>query len=137
MRKASAIAAALVCTLGAALAAPAGAAVNSTVTIEVGFHPGDQGNPFFKGRVKSARKSCMRNRTVVVFRARNRGRVDRFRATRSDSRGFWRIAMPDRMKPGGYFAKVNARTGCASDKSRQIAIGQDGADGLGPGGTGG
>lgn len=123
--------------MAAGLASPVGAAVNSTVTIGIGFHPGDQGNPFFRGRVKSARKSCMRNRKVVVFRARNGGRAVKFRSTRSDSRGFWRIAMPDRLRPGGYFARVNARTGCAADKSRLIAVGQKGDDGLGPGGTGG
>ncbi len=137
MRKASAIAAAaLACALVMGLAAPVGAAVNSTVTIGVGFHPGDQGNPFFKGRAKSARKSCMRNRKVVIFRTRNHGRVDRFRSGRTDSRGFWRVRMRGQMRPGGYFARLNARTGCGGDKSRQIAVGQSGPDGLGPGGTG-
>lgn len=137
MRKASAIAAAVLgCTLAVGLAAPVGAAVNSTVTVGVGFHPGDEGNPFFKGRAKSARKSCMRNRKVVIFRTRNHGRVDRYRSARTDSSGFWRVPMRQRMKPGGYFARMNARQGCTGDKSRQIAVGQGGEGGLGPGGTG-
>jgi len=112
----------------------AGGAVNSKVTIGVGFKP-ERGNPFFKGRVKSARRSCTRGRVVSVFRVKNRRRVVRFGSTRTNNRGFWRIDMNKEMVPGGYYARAKPRTGCAVDKSNEIAIGQSGPGGTGPGGT--
>jgi hypothetical protein len=39
------------------------------------------------------------------------------------------------MVPGGYFARARARGSCAEDKSREIAVGQSGPGGTGPGGT--
>jgi hypothetical protein len=116
--------------LAALVAAPAGSAVNSTVTVSIGFNPG-VGDPFFKGRVKSKNKTCMRNRRVVVYRSRNGGKTTRFKSARSDARGFWRVPMNARMKTAGYFAKVNGRGTCLADKSQQVGVGQKG-----PGGSG-
>ena len=121
--------------LAAALWAPAaGNAANSTVTIGVGFIP-EVGDPRFHGRVKSGRKACTRNRVVSVFRVINEGRVVRFGSTRSTARGRWRVHMNDNMVPGGYYARVKPRTGCGTDKSKEIAVGQSGPGGTGPGGT--
>jgi hypothetical protein len=135
MRRASSAAAAILaaCALAAATV-PAGAASNSKVTIGIGFHT-EQGDPFFKGRVKSGRKSCTRNRLVRVYRVVNRRRI-LFGSDRSDAEGFWRLQMRDRMKTGGYLAVAKAKPGCLKGFSSQIAVGQRGADGLGPGGTG-
>src|SRR5687767_7874792 len=136
MRRASSAAAAVLaaCALAATLALPAGAASNSKVTIGIGFHT-RQGDPFFKGRVKSGRKSCTRNRLVRVYRQVNRRRIF-FRSDRSDAEGFWRVQMAARMKTGGYIAVAKAKPGCLKGFSSQIAVGQRGDGGLGPGGTG-
>ena len=126
---------ACVALLGAGLMVPAaGNAANSKVTIGVGFKP-EVGNPRFHGLVRSGRGSCRRGRVVSVFRVINKGRVVRFGSTRSTSRGHWRIDMNKNMVPGGYFARVKARGSCEMDKSREIAIGQSGPGGTGPGGT--
>ncbi|HKG36439.1 MAG TPA: hypothetical protein VKA89_08390 [Solirubrobacterales bacterium] len=131
MRRAStAVAAALVCLLLAGLVPQAGGASRSTATIGVGFVT-KNGDPFFRGRIKSKAKRCTRNRRVVVYRNRNRGRVTRFRSGRSDQRGFWRVIMAHRMRTGSYFAVAKPKPGCAKAKSRQIGVGQNGPDGLG------
>ena len=109
-------------------------AANSRVTIGTGFVP-EVGNPRFHGRVHSGRKACKRGRVISVFRVINKGRVVRFGSTRSTARGRWRIDMDKRMVPGGYFARVKARGSCAEDKSREMAVGQSGPGGTGPGGT--
>jgi hypothetical protein len=124
-----------VALLGAGLWAPAAVnAANSKVTIGVGFRP-EVGDPRFHGRVKSGRKACTQGRVVSVFRVLNKGRVVRFGSTRSTRRGRWRIRMSDNMVPGGYYARVKPRAGCGVDKSREIAVGQSGPGGTGPGGT--
>ena len=131
MRRASTgLAAALVCVLLAGLVPQAGGATKSTATIGIGFVT-ENGNPFFRGRIKSKAKRCTRNRRVVVYRTRNRGRVTRFRSDRSDRQGFWRVMMARRMRTGGYFAVAKAKPGCAKAKSEQIGVGQKGPDGLG------
>ncbi len=43
--------------------------------------------------------------------------------------------MSNNMVPGGYYARVKPRAGCGEDKSREIAVGQSGPGGTGPGGT--
>ena len=116
------------------LAPGIGSAANTKVTIGVGFKP-EVGNPFFKGAVRSGRASCRRNRVVSVFRVKNRRRVVRFGSTRANSRGFWKIDMNKDMVPGGYYARAKPRAGCGTDKSREIAVGQSGPGGTGPGGT--
>jgi hypothetical protein len=120
--------------LAAAAALPAGGAANSKVTVSVGFE-NSHGDPFFKGRVKSGREGCTRNRLVRVFRTRNQRRV-LFGSDRTDTDGFWRVPMSARMKPGGYVAVAKATAGCLKGFSSPIAVGQNGPDGLGPGGTG-
>lgn len=123
------------CLAGAVFIAPgATGAFNSKVSIGVGFHP-EVGNPFFKGRVKSGSKRCARNRVVSVFRVKNRHRIVRFGSTRTNRKGFWRKDMAKNMVPGGYFARTGARAGCKVDSSREMAVGQSGPDGTGPGGT--
>jgi hypothetical protein len=136
MRRASSAAAAILtaCALAATSVLPAAAASNSKVTIGIGFHT-QQGNPFFKGRVKSGRKSCTRNRLVRVYRVVNQRRT-LFGSDRSDAQGFWRLQMRDRMKTGGYVAVAKAKAGCLKGFSSPIAVGQRGPDGLGPGGSG-
>jgi hypothetical protein len=127
----------VVCTalLGAALWAPGPSyAANSKVTIGVGFKP-EVGNPRFHGTIRSGRRACTRGRVVSVFRVINKGRVVRFGSTRTGPRGHWRIDMNKNMVPGGYFARARARGSCEEDKSREIAVGQSGPDGTGPGGT--
>jgi hypothetical protein len=131
MRKASiATAALLALLLLAGLVAPAGGAVASKTTIDIGYVT-RSGDPFFKGRVKSKAKRCTRNRRVVIYRTRNRGKVVRIRSDRSDRRGFWRVDMAPRMRTGGYFAVVRPKPGCQKAKSRQIAVGQKGPGGVG------
>ena len=126
---------ACVAVLGVGLWAPAtGNAANSKVTIGVGFRP-EVGNPRFHGRVRSGRKACTQGRVVSVFRVLNEGRVVRFGSTRSTRRGRWRVHMDDTMVPGGYYARVKPRAGCGEDKSKEIAVGQSGPGGNGPGGT--
>ena len=121
--------------LGAVFLAPsAGGAAATKVRISIGFQP-EVGNPFFKGKVSSKRASCRSRRVVSVFRVINRRRVVRFRSTRSDSRGFWKIDMNRRMRPAGYYARVKPRAGCRLAKSKQIGVGQGGPGGTGPGGT--
>ena len=120
-----------VALLGAALLVPVlSSAANSKVTIGVGFRP-EVGNPRFHGEIRSGSRACTRGRVVSVFRVVNKGRVVRFGSTRSGRRGHWRIVMNENMVTGGYFARVKARGSCAADKSREIAVGQNG-----PGGTG-
>jgi len=110
------------------------AASNTKLTIGVGFHtkPSD---PFFKGKVKSGRKSCIRNRVVRVYRVLNHRRI-RFGSDRSDAEGVWRLQMKSRMKTGGYVAVAKAKPGCLKGYSSQLAVGQRGPGGVGPGGTG-
>jgi hypothetical protein len=130
MRRAPILAAILACVLVAGLVAPAGGAVRSNTTIDIGFVT-QSGDPFFKGRVKSKAKRCTRNRRVVIYRTRNRRKVTRIKSGRSDSRGFWRVDMSPRMRTGGYFAAVRPKPGCEKAKSRQIAVGQNGPGGIG------
>ena len=125
---------AAVAALAAVLPLAAGAASNTKVTVGIGFHT-KHGDPFFKGQVKSGRKSCTRNRLVRVYRVVNHRRI-RFGSDRSDAEGVWRLQMKSRMKTGGYVAVARARAGCLKGFSSQIAVGQAGPDGLGPGGTG-
>ena len=135
MRGASSAAAVVaVCGLLAIAPLAAGAASNTKVTVAIGFHtkPGD---PFFKGKVKSGRKSCTRSRLVRVYRVVNHRRI-LFGSDRSDAEGVWRLQMKSRMKTGGYVAVAKAKAGCLKGYSSQIAVGQRGPDGLGPGGTG-
>lgn len=120
--------------LAAVAALPAGGAANSKVTVSIGFET-RQGDPFFKGRVKSARKRCTQNRLVRVYRTHNQRRF-LFGSDRTDPDGFWRVAMNARMKPAGYVAVAKAIPGCLKGFSSPIAVGQNGDDGLGPGGTG-
>lgn len=136
MRRASRAAGAALaaCALAAALALPAGGAANSKVTVSIGFE-NRHGDPFFKGRVKSGRPACTRNRLVRVFRIKNQRRI-LFGSDRSDGDGFWRVAMNARMKPAGYVAVAKQVSGCLKGSSSPIAVGQSGPDGLGPGGTG-
>lgn len=131
MRRASLAAACALAALGFAIfgIAVAGGAANSKVTVKVGFNPG-QGEPFFKGRVKSGRASCERGRLVRVYRQRNSRRA-LFGSDRSDSVGFWKLRMAARMKTGGYVAVAKAKPGCLKGASDAIAVGQ-----RGPGGTG-
>jgi hypothetical protein len=131
---AAAVATLVACAVAAVVALPAGGAANSKVTVSIGFHT-RHGDPFFKGRVKSGRPACTRNRLVRVFRTKNRRRI-LFGSDRTDSDGFWRVAMDARMKPAGYIAVAKATSGCLKGSSSQIAVGQDDIDGLGPGGTG-
>lgn len=135
MRGASCAAAIMaVCGLAVLVPLSAGAASNTKVTVGIGFHtkPGD---PFFKGKVKSGRKSCTRNRLVRVYRVVNRRRI-RFGSDRSDAEGIWRLPMKSRMKTGGYVAVAKAKPGCLKGFSSPIAVGQRGPGGLGPGGGG-
>ena len=135
MRRAFVAAVACVILLGAAILAPGAiGAANTKITIGVGFKP-EVGNPRFHGLVKSGRKACTQNRVVSVFRVKNYHRVVRFGSTRTGPRGHWRIDMNKNMKPAGYYARAKPRAGCAMDKSREIAVGQSGPDGTGPGGT--
>src|SRR3954452_5955914 len=136
MRGTSAAAAAIaaVFALLAVGAMTAGAASNTKVTVGIGFHT-KQGDPFFKGKVKSGRKSCARNRLVRVYRVVNHRRI-RFGSDRSDAEGIWRLQMKSRMKTGGYVAVSKARTGCLKGYSSPLAVGQRGPGGLGHGGTG-
>ena len=129
MRRAPILAAVLACVLAAGLVVPAGGAVRSNTTIDIGFVT-RTGDPFFKGRVKSKAKRCTRSRRVVVYRTRNGRKVARFRAGRSDKRGFWRVDMRGRMRTGAYFAAVRAKPGCRKAKSKPVAVGQDGPDGV-------
>jgi hypothetical protein len=115
-------------------AAPAGGAANSKVTVKIGFEPG-RGDPYFQGRVRSGRASCVSGRLVRVFRQQNERRI-LFGSARSDSSGFWRLRMSARMKTAGYLAVVRARPGCRKGSSGPIAVGQRGPGGLGPGGSG-
>jgi hypothetical protein len=130
MRTASIAAAALLALLLAGLAGTAGGATPSNTTIDIGYVT-QNGDPYFHGRVKSKAKRCMRNRRVVIYRTRNRGRVVRIRSNRSDNRGFWRVPMARRMRTGGYFAAVRPKPGCEKTKSRQVAVGQKGPGGIG------
>lgn len=136
MRRASWAAAAIASACALATVGPlaAGAASNTKVTVGIGFHT-KQGNPFFKGKVKSGRKSCTRNRLVRVYRQVNHRRI-LFGSDRSDAEGVWRLQMGSRMKTGGYVAVTKAKPGCLKGFSSQIAVGQRGPDGLGPGGSG-
>ena len=136
MKRASkaAVAALAACLIAGVAALPAGGAANSKVTVSIGFE-NRHGDPFFKGRVKSGREGCTRNRLVRVYRTKNHRRV-LFGADRTDSDGFWRVAMSARMKPAGYVAVAKPTSGCLKGYSSPIAVGQSGPDGLGPGGTG-
>ena len=135
MRRASwAAGCALIAAVAAVTVAPAGGAANSKVTVKFGFHS-EEGDPFFTGRVKSGRASCERGRLVRVFRQQNSRRF-LFGSDRSDSAGFWRVAMARRMRTGAYVAVVKAKPGCLKGSSDPVAVGQGGPGGLGPGGTG-
>jgi hypothetical protein len=136
VRKSTSIAiAALACLLAATLVVPATGAVRSRVTIGAGFDTRERGEPFFRGRVHTT-SACRGNRLIVVYRAGNRGKRFRFGAARTTSRGFWRVPMSKPMRPAGYFAVVRPRGACLGDRSQEMAVGQGGPGGLGPGGTG-
>jgi hypothetical protein len=125
---------AAVCLLVAAAiapiaAAPAGGGANTTVTVRIAFTSGE-GEPSFTGRVKSGRESCVPGRLVRVFRQQNKRRIF-FGADRSDSSGFWQLAMNARMRTGGYVAVAKAKPGCLKGVSDPIAVGQRGPGGVG------
>jgi hypothetical protein len=131
MRRASWVAA---CVLAAAAfapvaAAPAGGSANSKVTLKIGFSSGE-GDPYFTGRVKSGRASCVPGRLVRVFRQQNERRI-LFGSDRSDSSGFWRLEINARMRTGGYVAVAKAKPGCLKGVSDPIAVGQRGPGGAG------
>jgi hypothetical protein len=119
-----------VAAIGAA-AGPAGAKIaNSKVSIGIGFVSGN-GEPFFQGRVKSGRKSCITNRPVGIWFQRNRGEKKFFRRTRADASGYYTVDMNTTMRTGGYFARVKPKQGCREDTSNPVPVGQNG-----PGGNG-
>lgn len=115
--------------LAAVVVAPAGGAANSKVSVSIGFNPGAS-DPFFKGRVKSGRRSCTSNRLVRVYRQQNKRRII-FGSARSDSSGFWRLRMDSRMRTAGYIAVAKETAGCLKGFSKSIAVGQDGPGGAG------
>ena len=120
-----------VCLVAAAwMAVPAFGAAASKISVGIGYESPSP-EPFFKGRVTSTRRSCVANRVVVVYRVGNQGRRVRFRATRTDSSGRWRIDMSSRMKKAGYLASVRTRGSCAPAPSKSIAVGQGGPGGIG------
>ena len=121
----------LACAL--AVVPSAGSAVSTSVSIGVGFKP-EVGNPFFQGKIHSRSRGCRVGRLVSVYRVRNQ-RVFRFGSARTGPRGHYKIPMTDTMKTAGYFARAPATGACGFDRSREIAVGQRGRGGNGPGGT--
>lgn len=114
---------------------PAGGAANSRVTVQIGFDPAGP-SPFFRGLVKSGRKSCSSGRLVRVYRQQNQGRRVFFGSDRSETDGSWRVPLAQTMKTAGYIAVAKAKPGCAKGFSDPIAVGQRGPGGSGPGGSG-
>lgn len=116
-----------------AFAPGAGSAVSTEVSIGVGFHP-EVGNPFFQGDIRSRSRGCRIGRLVRVFRVRNQ-RITHYGSDRTGPRGHFVVPMGDTMKTDGYFARAPATGSCGFDRSKQIAVGQRGRGGNGPGGT--
>jgi hypothetical protein len=125
----------LVLALGVAVvgatAVPAGGKIaNSKVSIGIGFVSGN-GDPFFRGQVKSGRTSCLRNRPVGIWFQRNHGKMRFFRRGRADASGYYQVDMNATMRTGGYFARVKPKQGCKEDTSNTVAVGQNGPGGIG------
>jgi len=119
----------------AVIASQAAGAANSRVTVGIGFEPAGA-SPFFRGLVKSGRKSCISERPVRVYRQLSARRRVLFGSGRSGADGSWRVPLAATMKTGGYVAVVKAKPGCAKGFSDRIAVGQRGPGGSGPGGSG-
>ena len=83
-------------------------------------------NGAFKGRVKSSEEECLQERTVKLFRERNKRRA-LLATTTSAADGSWSIPTGNRLTVGSYYAtltvKVSTETGvrCLAAKSR-VAI---------------
>lgn len=101
--------------------------IGSKITIGEGETAG--GQEFLKGKVKSPKAKCERNRRVRLFfdppgPPRSFAPV---RDTETDSDGRWRIDAPgDDIPPGGYYAKVRpAERGgdkCKGARSETIRV---------------
>lgn len=126
---------ALVVVAMAAALAPAGGAANSRVTVGIGFDPSGP-SPFFRGMVKSGRKSCVAGRPIRVYRQQNKANRVLFGSDRTEPDGSWKVPLAASMKTAAYVAVVKARAGCAKGFSDPIAVGQRGPGGAGPGGSG-
>ncbi|TYL45188.1 hypothetical protein FXB39_19570 [Nocardioides sp. BGMRC 2183] len=111
------LAATLVATLATAaltpaLAAPAVAAApaKSTVTIKA---TGVE----LSGKVKSKRRVCVVNRTVLVYKVLNDGN-HLFSSDVTDEQGRWNTGNTG--QEGTFFAKVKKTTKCKADKSPRV-----------------
>ncbi len=112
---------ALACLACVLVAAPAGGAAKATVTVGIGYDPSGP-SPYFRGRLRSSRPTCITDRPVRVFYQRNQGALTFFGATRSDEKGFWRVPLAEKMKVGGYLAVVKAKPGCLKASSNPQGI---------------
>jgi len=68
------------------------------------------------GKVSSSRSSCLPNRKVSVF-IYDGFITDKVGITYTNGKGEWKLKK--KLKPGTYFAKVDASKGCRYDVSRR------------------
>ena len=83
--------------------------------VEVTIHYNGDG---FQGHVKSSKASCIKNRTVKVFK---KGKSHPQYKDTSDDNGKWDTGNSG-MVHGKFYATVGAKTGCDPAKSKTIDI---------------
>jgi hypothetical protein len=72
----------------------------------------------FEGRLKSDKASCLKNRTVKVFKKGASGTL----MDTTDSQGRWNTGNSGQAK-GKFYATIAAKTGCAPAMSQTITVG--------------
>jgi hypothetical protein len=113
-----ALAVALTLGIAAVLTAPAGAAQRAKSAVTIKYN-GDG----FQGKVKSKRSSCVRDRTVVVYKqhgtAQDPSSDQRLFKDTSDSSGAWDTGTSGQAH-GKFYARVRRTSRCKAASSPTI-----------------
>ena len=113
---------AMLCVASTALVAQAAKTKYKTnVTIS---HTGDAYGSTFKGKVKSQKKACKKNRKVTVKRVRS-GSDQKIGSTKSNKKGKWRVDTAPAQN-GKYYAVAKKKSKnnyvCKKGKSPKITV---------------
>src|SRR6476469_3484915 len=77
--------------------------------------------PAFHGKLTSPRRACLGSRKVKVYREVN-GTKKQVGKDTSEDNGKWAVPLGKNLKPGGYYAIVEARGKCKPAKSQVLPI---------------
>jgi hypothetical protein len=77
--------------------------------------------PAFHGKLTSPRQACLGSRKVKMYREVN-GTKKQLGKDTSEDNGKWAIPLGKNLRPGGYYAIVEARGKCKPAKSQVLPI---------------